>query len=266
VGRRWWRALAEDVFGVLLFLAGCALLSLGLVDDRDTVVVIGAGILLAGAFSNRLRRAKVGPAGAEIELEQRARETTSQLALGPPPAAPGPFPLPDAEEVIDTHRVALANDVIGMLTAPRSGPLVGCSFQLYLPDAEEEQLLPVLQPGHPGPSPGFAVGEGVTGTAWATGALAIAEGVETSDETFSLSAEKQARYSDLAVVAAMPVTNAAGHVLAVLSAASDDPDTELRSEVGMEALVALAGAVARVLVDILKWFADDYDEDAGEGA
>jgi hypothetical protein len=36
--------------------------------------------------------------------------------------------------------------------------------------------------------------------------------------------------------------------------------------VGMEALVALAGAVARVLVDILKWFADDYDEDAGEGA
>ena len=106
----------------------------------------------------------------------------------------------------------------------------------------------------------------MAGTAWATGTYAIAEGLETSDATFSLSAEKQNRYSDLAVVAAMPVTNAAGHVLAVLSAASDDPDAELRSEAGMESLVALADAAARVLVDLLKWFADDYDEADGEGA
>ena len=267
--------LAEDVFGVLLFLVGCVLLTVGVVDGRDAVVAIGAGVLLAGAFSGRLRRAKVGPAGAEIELEQRARETTSQLVLEPPPAAHGPFPLPDAELVIDTHRVALANDVMAMLTSPRdglrgpnayAGPLAGCSFQLYLFDAVEELLLPVLQPGHPGPSPRFAVGEGAAGTAWATGTYAIAEGGEASDDTFALSPEKQARYSDLAVVAAMPVTNAAGQVLAVLSAASDDPGTELRSEVGVEALVALADAVARVLVDLLKWFTDGYDEDVGGGA
>ena len=251
---------------VVLVLVGCVVLGAGIFDDRDAVVAIGAGLLLAGAFSSRLRKAKIGPGGAELELDQRARETTSQLALEPGQAPQGPFPLPDTELVVDTHRVALANDVLAMLTSPRNGPLAGCSFQLYLFDIVEQLLLPVLQPGHPGPSPRFALGEGVAGTAWATGADAIAEGGETSDETFALAAEKQARYSDLAVVAAMPVTNAAGQVLAVLSAASDDPDTELRSEAGMEALVALADAVARVLVDLLKWFGDGYDEDAGEGA
>ncbi len=153
-----------------------------------------------------------------------------------------------------------------MLTAPRSGPLVGCSFQLYLFDGDDDVLRPALQPGHPGPSPVFRMGEGVAGTAWATGAFAIAEGVEASDETFALSTEKQARYSDLAVVAAMPVTNAAGHVLAVLSAGSSDPDSGLRTDAGMEAFVALADAVARVLVDLLKWFSDDYHDGVGEGA
>ena len=266
MGRSWWRQLTDDVFAALLVVVGCVVIGTGLAGVQDSVarLVVGAGLLLAGAFAGRLRRAKVGPTGAEIELEQRTRETTSRLALEPAPAAQGPFPLPDAELVIDTHRVALANDVMAMLTAPGNGPLVGCSFQLYLFDAVEELLLPVLQPGHPGPSPRFAVGEGVAGTAWATGTYAIAEGGQTSDETFALSTEKQARYSDLAVVAAMPVTNAAGRVLAVLSAASDDPGTELRAEAGLEALVALAGAVARVLVDLLKWFPDDYDEDTGE--
>lgn len=253
---------------MLVALVGCVLVGAGLAGGQDGAakLAVGAGLLLAGAFSGRLRRAKVGPAGAEIELDQRAREVTSRLALEPPPATQAPFPLPSGEAVIGTHRVALANDVIAMLTSPASGPLAGCSFQLYIFDDDEQLLLPVLQPGHPGPSPRFAVGEGVTGTAWATGAYAVAEGVETSDETFSLSTEKQARYSDLAVVAAMPVTNAAGRVLAVLSAAADDPGAELRTEAGMEALVALADAVARVLVDLLKWFTDDYDEDAGEGA
>ena len=258
----------QNVFAVVLAVVGCVLIAAGLVDERDaaTRLTVGAGLLLAGAFFGRLRRAKVGPTGAEIELDQQAREVTTQLAVESAPATSGPFPLPDAGQVVDTHRVALANDVMAMLTSPQGGPLVGCSFQLYLFDADEELLLPVLQPGHPGPSPGFAIGEGVAGTAWATGAYAVAEGVQASDETFALSAEKRSRYADLAVVAAVPVVNASGRVLAVLSAASADPDSELRGDTGMEALVAVAEAVARVLVDLLKWFTDEYDEREGEGA
>ncbi|MDQ4134437.1 MAG: hypothetical protein M3179_14835 [Actinomycetota bacterium] len=64
----------------------------------------------------------------------------------------------------------------------------------------------------------------------------------------------------------MPVANASGRVLAVLSAASSDPASALRNDTGMEALVAVADAVARVLVDLLKWFTDEYDEAEGEGA
>jgi hypothetical protein len=70
--------------------------------------------------------------------------------------------------------------------------------------------LPILRPGHAGASPGFAPGQGVTGQAWETGKYQVAYGESVCDETFHLSEEQKQRYSDLAAVAALPVTNAAG--------------------------------------------------------
>jgi hypothetical protein len=200
------------------------LILVGVLGQRDSLgrIAIDAGLLLVGAFADRVRRAKVGPSGAEIELDQRSRESTTELSVRSTEMDDEAAGVPVGDRVVDVHRVALANDVISFLTHPSDGPLVGCSFQLYLFDANEEMLQPVLPPGHAGSSPALAAGEGVAGKVWETGEFAIAEGVETSDETFSLSPDKRSRYSDLAVVAAMPVTNAAGGLLAVLAASSTD--------------------------------------------
>ena len=232
----------------------------GLVDEHDSLgrVGLGAGLLLLGVFADRLRRAKLGPTGAEIELEQRAAESTTELSASPSAVQSPAFP--DSDQVVDVHRAVLGYDVITFLTRPREGPLAGCGFQLYLFDADQHMLLPVLEPTHAAPSPGFRVGEGVAGKAWESGEFTIAEGREASDETFALSADKQARYTDLAVVAAMPVTNAGGRVIAVLSASATDPQSGLGTDEAFEDLVALADAIARVLVDLLKWFSDDYDD------
>lgn len=246
---------------VLLVITGFLLVLVGLIARQDSLgrIGVGAGLLLAGAFSDRLQRAKVGPGGAEIELGQRTRESTTELAVEPT-GPQSPPALADPDEVVDVHRVALANDVVSYLTDPAQGPLTGCAFQLYLFDVDKQMLLPVLESGHDGPSPGFSFGEGVAGKAWETGEFAIAEGAATHDETFALAADKQLRYSDLAVVAAVPVTNASARAIAVLSASSAEPASGLATQEGFEALVALAERIARVLIDILKWFDDDYDE------
>jgi len=60
----------------------------------------------------------------------------------------------------------------------------------------------------------------------------------------------------LRVVASTPVINAAGNVVAVLSASSEDVRSGLATDEGKEAHLALAGAMGRVLIDLLRW-ADD---------
>jgi hypothetical protein len=248
----------HHVAAIVLAAAGGVLIIAGLVDHQDSLgrIILGAGLLLAGTFADRLQRAKVGPGGAEIELERRAREATSGLSVRAPPAVQAPFALPPGDQVVDVQRVALANEVVSFLTHPSEGPLAGCAFQLFVYDAEEELLVPVLHPGHPGPSPGFAPGEGVVGSAWETCELAIAAGAELSVGSFALSADKRARYADLDAVAAAPVVSASGQVIAVLSAASTEPDALLTTDKGWEALMALAASFARVLVDLVKWFSD----------
>lgn len=251
--RRYWAV-------IVLVGAGGFLMVVGLIERQDSIgrIGIGAGLVLVGVFADRLQRAKVGPAGAEIELEVRAAESTTELREAATLDRAPTFP--DSHDAVDLHRAALASEVITMLTRPGDGPLADCAFQLYLFDADQEMLLPALEPGHSPPSPPFVAGEGVTGRAWESGEFTIAEGVEASDATYALSEDKQARYADLVAVAAMPVTNAAGEVIAVLSASTSDPGTRLATDEGFEALVALADAVARVLVDLLKWFGDGYDE------
>jgi hypothetical protein len=252
--RKYWAVLVLVVAGVILML-------IGILERQDSLarIAIGAGLLLVGVFADRLQGAKVGPGGAEIQLEVRAAESTTELREAANLAHAPSFP--DSDQVVDMHRAALASDVMRLLTEPREGPLVDCAFQLYLFDADENMLLPALEPAHDQPSPPFRVGEGVTGRAWESGQFTIAEGIEASDGTYSLSVDKQQRYADLAAVAAMPVTNAAGEVIAVLSASTTDAGSGLTGNEGFEAFVALADAVARVLVDLLKWFSDGYDDE-----
>jgi len=55
----------------------------------------------------------------------------------------------------------------------------------------------------------------------------------------------------------MPVLNAAGRIIAVLSASSTSPGTELATPAGFEEHLGLAAAMARILVDVLGWETDE---------
>lgn len=105
----------------------------------------------------------------------------------------------------------------------------------------------------------FAVDQGAVGRAWSEERYVVAHGAAVSDGTFGLSPEQQQRYADLAVVAAVPVANASGQPIAVLSASSKEPGTKLTSPEGFRYHLFLADLVARVLVDLLKWSDDGYD-------
>jgi hypothetical protein len=54
----------------------------------------------------------------------------------------------------------------------------------------------------------------------------------------------------------MPVTNAGGEVVAVLSGSSADADSRLGTDEGFDTHLLVAQEVARVLVDLLQWFPD----------
>ena len=81
-------------------------------------------------------------------------------------------------------------------------------------------------------------------------------GEEVSDDTYGLTPAQQHRARNLAVVAAMPVTNAHDQVIAVLSGSSVDADSPLATAEGFDAHLLMAQQVARVLVDLLQWFPD----------
>jgi hypothetical protein len=106
-------------------------------------------------------------------------------------------------------------------------------------------------------SEGWAIGQGVTGEAWRRGAYVLATGSECSDETYHLNAGQQERYRELVAVAAAPVMNASGKVVAVLAGSSHDPETLLGSPEAFDAHIALAAAMARILVDLLGWASDE---------
>ena len=122
MGERWWAWLGGQSPALVLSSTGVVVIAVGLVAQRNSGarLAVGAGLLLAGAFSGRLIRARVGPAGAEIELEQRAARSTTELAR----AGEAPPALPSPEGVVGVHRSALADDVVAYLTRPVDGRLV----------------------------------------------------------------------------------------------------------------------------------------------
>lgn len=248
--RRHWSSSVLVPLGLALMVA--AMYQSKGHEFASTALVTGSVLVAIGTLHHKVVRAKL-PGGAEVELKEEARSVTSRIGVErepPPPESIGP------DEEDDATRWVLASRLFEDLLLRPSGPLVGCTLQLYLYDEERDLLLPILTPGHPGPSLGFVPGQGATGMAWARGECVIAQGPAVADNTFHLSPEQKERYQDLAAVAAMPVKNGAGRVIAVLAAASTAPDRALLTDEGFEYHVFLAEAVARILVDLLKWFDD----------
>ncbi len=240
---------------VVLVLLGAVLLvaSLFQSDGNDVfavgLLVFGSGLVVLGVVLPRLLNAEMGPAtGFKLTLAED-REVSTGLAHS------GEVGTVETSQVVAATRVVLASEVLGRLLAPESGPLSGASFHLYLFDEQRELLLPAFE-GRPSPSRGWKPGTGAVGEAWASAEYVLVRGPEVSDDTYGLTPAQQRRARDQPVVAAMPVTNASDEVIAVLAGSSVDPDSPLATAEGFDAQLLMAQEVARVLVDLLRWFPD----------
>lgn len=248
--------MASRAGSVVLVLLGAVLLvaSLFQADGNDIfavgLLVFGSGLVVLGVVLPRLLNAEMGPAtGFKLTLAEQ-RELSTGLAESPD----SPVPV-EADHVVAATRVLLASDVLGRLLAPEEGPLAGAWFHLYLFDEQRELLLPAFE-GVSSPSQGWKPGVGAVGEAWVTGEYVLVRGPEVCDDTYGLTPAQQHRARNLAVVAAMPVTNAGGEVIAVLACSSTDPGSALAGPEGFDAHLLVAQEVARVLVDLLRWFPD----------
>jgi len=215
------------------------------------LLIFGSGLVTLGVVLPRLRNAELGPAtGFKLTLaDEGQRELSTGLAASDNGASV------QVSEVVAATRVVLASEVLGRLLAPDEGPLTGAWFHLYLFDQQRELLLPACE-GRPSPRQGWKVGAGAVGEAWATGEYVLVRGQEVSDDTYGMTPAQQHRARNLAVVAAMPVTNAGDEVVAVLAGSSADPDSPLATTEGFDAHLLTAQEVARVLIDLLQWFSD----------
>jgi hypothetical protein len=248
--------MASRAGSVVLVLLGAILLVASLFQEdgndvfRVGLLVFGSGLVVVGVVLPRLLNAEVGPAtGFKLTLAEEREQSTGLAESDDAPARV------EADQVVAATRVLLASDVLGRLLAPEEGPLAGAWFHLYLFDEQRELLLPAFE-GQPSPSQGWKPGVGAVGEAWVTGEYVLARGPEVSDDTYGLTPAQQHRARNLAVVAAMPVTNASDEVIAVLAGSSTDPEAALASAEGFDAHLLAAQEVARVLVDLLRWFPD----------
>ena len=133
-----------------------------------------------------------------------------------------------------------------------------CEFRFFMFDAEEEKLVAVLRPDQPEIGHrGWKRREGVTGLAYDTGDYQIATGSATHDGTHNLDEDRQRQYANLTEVAAMPVKNALGVTIGVLSVSHATGRTILATNESRKAHSAAADALARVVVDLLGWRSED---------
>lgn len=249
--RRW---VARNGGSLVLVLLGAFLLVASFFRSDDAayalgLLIFGSSLVTVGVVLPRLRNAEVGPAtGFKLTLDEQ-REVSTGMAEAPEVA-----PV-QVDEVVAATRLVLASEVLGRMLAPEGGPLAGAWFHLYLFDEQRELLLPAFE-GQPSPNQGWKPGAGAVGEAWLSGEYVLVRGPEVSDDTYGLTPDQQHRARNLAVVAAMPVTNAGDEVIAVLAGSSDDPGSGLGTAEGFDAHLLMAQEVARVLVDLLQWFRD----------
>jgi putative methionine-R-sulfoxide reductase with GAF domain len=247
--------MASRTGSVVLVLLGAVLLAASIVRGSTNaaygvgLLVFGTSLVVVGVVLPRLRNAEVGPAtGFKLTLDEDRAVSTGLAECEQVEKV-------EVDQVVAATRLVLASEVLGRVLAPDRGPLADALFHLYLYDEQRELLLPAFE-GRPSPSRGWKIGAGAVGEAWATGEYVLVQGPEVSDETYGLTPSQQRRARDLAVVAAMPVPNASDEVIAVLAGSSVDAGSGLGSDAGFDAHLLLAREVARVLVDLLRWFAD----------
>jgi hypothetical protein len=184
---------------------------------------------------------------------------------------------------VDQARYLAADLLLSHLGDLGAALLDGANLRLYLPSGDGSVLEPVLEPALeavptsvpeavptavPGSRPAPAqrelraggdawrAGEGVVGRAWSTGEIVVARGPEVQSGLAGLPPARRERYRLLAIVVALPVVNAAGDAIGVLSASSRDPGSGLDGDDALDELLAASQLIARALVDLLGWAED----------
>lgn len=220
-----------------------------------------AEIGVPGLVTMRRRLAEHDAELATLRLQLSAASTASVVinGLATAPYADGespddvPEPVPD---VVDQARY-LAAELLTRALQDEAAETLDARLHLYLYDDDSGLLTPVLEPAEGQPVvAGWEPGQGVVGRAWSAQAAVSARGVELSRDVGVVSERRLARYAELAVVTAIPVLNAAGVPIAVVSASSRDPDCPLDSDEALTQLLAAGELLARGLVDLLGWATD----------
>jgi hypothetical protein len=222
-------------------------------DELATATLaLGALLVALGCLHHRGFKGTAGPQGLKVDVPPAPDPATARLAELP--AVPA-----DALSEDEADEGALF--LIGMTTLTTRvlhplAPLDDCRGQVWLFDSNAEALTGILEPGHEG-TVSFEIGQGAVGRAWAENIYVLASGEAViNDPSFRLTEQHRDRFSNLTAAAAMPVTNAAGDLIAVVSLSSTSQETLLETEVGLEFMIFASELVARVLVDIFKWFDD----------
>ncbi len=246
---------------VTLVTVGSAQVLAAVVIRNDEVVAgllvaFGSVLVALGASLPDVVEFSGGKEG--FKLKKREKVPTADVAASNTLALPAGDGDDETLEDVVRARVGLAAVALEHLLSPEEGPLAGATLHLYLYDAEDDRLRALGVSGPPGME-GWRPGTGATGVAWERGEYVLATGDAVSDATYGLTPDQQDRARDLAVVAAMPVFNASGDVIAVVTASSGDPASPVATDEGFDALVAIAQFVSRILVDVLRWAPDMYN-------
>ena len=149
------------------------------------------------------------------------------------------------------REAAVARLIRALLLPDSSGFPEHYEFRLFLLDESSDRMVPAFASTGFESSQGWARGQGATGLAWNANSRVLIRGAHVADATYGLTAEQQARYSHLAVVAAMPVRTARDRVIGVLAVSSATDDGFLDGHEAVLAHVELSGVVGRLLVDML---------------
>lgn len=232
IGAAWLVYQGKNAaFSIALACIGFIFLLVSLVPDRFEE--LGAGTLRA-----RMRR-----------VRQRAA-AVAELAASQSEATVSEGELPIASSYLAT---TLALDA---LLRPTDGPLAEFVLHLYTYDEASDLLVPFYEPEPARTPSSWPPGTGVTGQAYLTESFVLATGEHAHNSTHGLSVEEQQKHLDLLEVAAAPVTNASGDIIAILAASNRVRPGILSSPDGFDELLARAAACARILVDLLGGFVD----------
>lgn len=272
VQRRKTDFLASHAGSVALVVIGAILVAFSLVmyAIERHIQILGftfLGVVAAawGASLPRVEEAEVTPQKAKFKLSPiQERVDAVEIASA---ETVTPELVDEPREVVVASRNALAGEaLVRVLRPPEDSVLHGDDVRLYLYDAELGRLRPVMLPDEKDEDvEEWAIGQGATGTAFEREEFVLAEGDAVWDRTHGLKEEQSERFRHLTAVASMPVFNASDEIIAVLTASTAKPrGGALVTEDGYIDLLSRALAVARVLIDLLGWFPDRYDDTHGD--